>query len=46
MRCLAAALTQSRSRLDTQRLMAVVWPTGRGRAGDPYGWRALGIEMA
>ncbi|MGZ5390387.1 MAG: hypothetical protein ACXWD3_00645 [Mycobacterium sp.] len=25
---LAAALTQSRSRLDTQRLMAVVWPQG------------------
>ncbi|MGZ8818417.1 MAG: PAS domain S-box protein, partial [Mycobacterium sp.] len=37
---LAAALTQSRSRLDTQRLMAVVWPQGEGdpvvhTAGEP-----------
>ena len=35
---LAAALTQSRSRLDTQRLMAVVWPQGDWRPRRPYGW--------
>ncbi|MGZ5378100.1 MAG: hypothetical protein ACXWD8_08790 [Mycobacterium sp.] len=45
---LAAALTQSRSRLDTQRLMAVVWPQGEvdpvvHTAGEPSvsKWPAL-----
>jgi PAS domain S-box-containing protein len=45
---LAAALTQSRSRLDTQRLMAVVWPQGDSdpvvhTAGEPRvsKWRDL-----
>jgi PAS domain S-box-containing protein len=45
---LSAALTQSRSRLDTRRLMAVVWPQGEGdpvvhTAGEPNvtTWRDL-----
>lgn len=45
---LSAALTQSRSRLDTQRLIAVVWPQGEGdpvvhSAGEPAvsNWRDL-----
>ncbi len=45
---LAAGLAQSRSRLDTRRLMAVVWPQGEGdpvvhTAGDPpvSGWSDL-----
>ena len=46
---LAAALTQSRSRLDTQRLLAVVWPQGEGdptvhTAGEPRISKWLDLE--
>jgi PAS domain S-box-containing protein len=46
---LSAALAQSRSRLDTQRLMAVVWPQGEGdptihTAGDPAASKWLDLD--
>jgi PAS domain S-box-containing protein len=46
---LSAALAQSRSRLDTRRLMAVVWPHGEGdpvvhTAGEPVASNWLDLE--
>ena len=35
-----------RSTLDAQRLIAVMWPTGRGRPDGPHGRRPGGVEMA